>query len=77
MEDKDDIIAGDIGASGKYDLDLIDNKLKLSISYDGPGVDGGAFVIVDPADLLDKLADAIPGEIDDAVINALKGAFLS
>jgi len=47
---------------------------KLVIEYNGKG--GGANVNVNASYFLDLLAEAIPGEVDDAVINMLKAAFL-
>lgn len=56
-------------------LEFVDKKLKLSSVYDGNGIDGGAFVSLEPGVFLDKLKAAIPGPYDDAIIEALKAAF--
>ena len=56
------------------DLDFKEGKLRLSVSYDGKGADAGLFVDLDPDYFLDKLKDVIPGQIDDAIIEMLKGA---
>jgi len=56
------------------DVDFKDGKLRLSVSYDGKGADAGLFVDLDPDYFLDKLKDVIPGQIDDAIIEMLKGA---
>lgn len=56
------------------DLDFKEGKLRLSVSYDGKGADAGLFVDLDPDYFLDKLKAVIPGQIDDAIIDMLKGA---
>ena len=64
-------------AKGEADLDLEfkDGKLRASVSYDGKGVDAGLYVDVSPEYFLDKLKAAIPGEVDDKIIDMLKLAF--
>lgn len=61
---------------GGLDLAFVEKKLRLTISYDGKGVDAGVYADVDPEYFLDKLKAAIPGEIDDTVIDLLKAALL-
>ena len=56
------------------DVDFKDGKLRLSVSYDGKGADAGLFVDLDPDYFLNKLKAVIPGQIDDAIIEMLKGA---
>ena len=56
------------------DVDFKEGKLRLSVSYDGKGADAGLFVDIDPDYFLDKLKAVIPGQIDDAIIDMLKGA---
>lgn len=56
------------------DLDFKEGKLRLSVSYDGKGADAGLFVDLEPDYFLDKLKAVIPGQIDDAIIEMLKGA---
>lgn len=62
---------------GEMDLDLVfvDGKLRFTFGYDGKGVDAGIYVDAEPDYFLDKLAEAIPGDIDDKVIALLKAAF--
>lgn len=68
-----DLSNGKIGSEGTYDLEFKDGKLRLTIAYDGAGVDAGIFVDLEPIYFLDKLAEIIPSEVDDIVIAALKG----
>jgi len=62
---------------GEMDLDLVfvDGKLRFSVGYDGKGVDAGMYVDLEPDYFMDKLAEAIPGEVDDKIIALLKAAF--
>lgn len=63
-----------ISKETEFELEFKDGKLRLILGYDGKGVDGGLFADLDPEYFLDKLADAIPGTIDNMVIEAIKGA---
>lgn len=64
-------------SKGEADMDLSfkDGKIRMSVSYDGKGVDAGIYVDVDPEYFLDKLKEAIPGTLDDKIIDMLKLAF--
>lgn len=55
---------------GELDIKFEEGKLKLV--YAGKG--GGGMVYAEIDYFMDKLKDAIPGEIDDAIIELLKGA---
>ena len=57
-----------------YSLELKDGKLRLNLEYDGKGADAGFYVDLDTDYLLDKVADLIPGKIDDVIIGLLKRA---
>lgn len=72
MEKK--IVEMPVGKESELELEFKDGKLRLVFAYDGKGVDAGVYADLDPEYFLDKLADAIPGDIDDAVIAMLKGA---
>lgn len=51
-----------------------DAKLKLELGYDGKGADAGVYVKLEAEYLLKKIAEAIPGEVDDMVLNAILAA---
>jgi hypothetical protein len=71
-----DLVKGDAGPVS-YDLELVEGKLKISVgSAKLEGVEVALAVSVDASHFLDKLKGIIPGTIDDAVIDALKAAFL-
>ena len=56
------------------DVDFVDGKLRIALAYDGKGADAGLYIDVEPDYFLDKLKAVIPGQIDDAIIEMLKGA---
>ena len=62
------------GSETEFTVEFKDGKLKLSFGYDGKGVDAGVYADVEAEYLLDKIADAIPGKVDDAILAAFKGA---
>lgn len=70
MSDIAEIKKGDVSADVKFEA----GKIVLSAKLDSAGTDAELKVSVEAGYFLDKLAAAIPGEIDDAVIALLKGA---
>jgi hypothetical protein len=61
---------GEVQADIKFEA----GKVKLVIKYDGKGADVTTEVALESDYFLDKLAEAIPGNVDDAVISMLKAA---
>jgi hypothetical protein len=73
-----DLVQGPIGSVGKYDVEFKDGKLIASIDASPTaGVSAGVKVEVDAAVVLDALAKAIPGTIDDALLGIVKAALLN
>jgi len=70
------LASGELGPETKYDVKIEEGKVVLSLQYDGAETDASLVVKVDAGVFLDKLAAAIPGQIDDAIIAVLKGALL-
>lgn len=70
-----DIFKGSLGEAGEYRLEFKDKNLYLVASFDGPGIDGEVSIMLDPEHFVDELAKAIPGKLDDAVLEMLKEAF--
>jgi hypothetical protein len=64
------------GESGEmdYKLSFEGTDLILSGAYDGKGLGAELKIKLQGEYFMDKLAEAIPGNIDNAVINMLKGA---
>jgi hypothetical protein len=69
-----EMVAGPIGPEAKYAVKLVEGKVMVEIAYDGQGVDGGAFVKMEPEYFVAKLKEAIPGKVDDMVFDLLIGA---
>ncbi len=71
-----DIAEGMIGEVAAYDLEFkggkLVAKLKAEVSFGSAGVE----VSLDAGAVMDALAKAIPGTIDDAIIGVAKGALL-
>lgn len=63
-----------MGNESDYKIKLEDGKLIISLEYDGKGADAGLSIKLETDYLLDKLADLIPGKIDDVIIGLLKRA---
>lgn len=65
----------EISKESSVDVEYKDGKLRLSAAYDGKGAEVGLYIDVEPDYFLDKLAEVIPGQIDDKIIALLKAAF--
>lgn len=74
MEAKE-LLKQELGAEGEFEVKYEEGKLRLVLGVDTKGVDGGLFVDFEPSYFLDKLKKAIPGEIDDKIIDMLKAGF--
>ncbi len=51
-----------------------DLGLRLEASYDGAQADAGFFIDLSTEEYIEMLKAAIPGKIDDMIIDALKGS---
>lgn len=73
-----EIVQGDIGSVGKYDVEFKEGKLVAEIDAGaGDGlVTAGLVVKLDAGKVLDAIAKAIPGTIDDAVFGLMKAALI-
>ncbi len=69
-----DILAGELGKEAKYDIAFTGGKLLVTAAYIGAQATGTVSFTLDGDLLLDKLAAAIPGTVDDAVITMAKVA---
>ena len=59
---------------GNLTLKIEEGNVVMSVKYDGQQADAELKITLEADKYLDMLAEAIPGEIDDAVIALLKGA---
>lgn len=69
-----DLVDGVLGPEADYKLELSEGLLKLSASYAGKGGKADLLLALEPGYFLDKLKAVIPGEIDDAIFDIIKGA---
>ena len=71
-----DIVGGPLGTVGSYDLKFAGGKLVFEIKADVAIGGVGLVMEIDSGHLLDAIAAAIPGKIDDAVIGVIKASLL-
>lgn len=69
-----DIKEGAIGSEGSYEIDLLDGDLVMRANHESGGLAAGIELKVKIDYFLDKLAEKIPGEVDDAIFAILKSA---
>lgn len=74
--DNKDIVSGPVGSVGKYDVAFIGGQLVLSVDASMELGSAGVNVKIDAGKVLDALAKAIPGTIDDSVIALIKAGLL-
>lgn len=69
-----EIVQGNIGSVGEYDVSFADGA--LVIKADAKYAVGSTAIVqtVDAAKVLDAMAKAIPGTLDDAVFGVIKAA---
>lgn len=70
------VIGGPIGSAAKYDVKFSAGQLVAELDVNEGVFVGGLVVKLDAGKVLDALAAAIPGVIDDAVIAIVKNALL-
>jgi hypothetical protein len=76
MEDKE-FAQGNLGQVGKYDVAFKDGALVIEVDANVPVGSAGLLVKVDASKVLDAIAAAIPGKVDDAIIGIIKAALLA
>jgi hypothetical protein len=69
-----DIVDGKIGEVGKFDLEFKEGELRFVLDVGKFGLSAGMKVAVKAEDVIDAIAKAIPGQIDDAILQVLKAA---
>lgn len=57
---------------GSLQMKIEDGKVKVALVYDGKQADAKLEISLGADEYLDMLKKAIPGEIDDAIIDMLK-----
>lgn len=69
-----DLAKGNLGTVGDYDLAFSGGKLVAKVDLNLPVLVGGLQVSLDAGKVLDALAKAVPGSLDDVLIALLKKA---
>ncbi len=64
----------ELGSEGNLLLEVKGGKVVLSILHKSKGGEVSVAASLDPDYFIDKMAAAIPGKLDDAVLAILKGA---
>lgn len=67
-----EILKGNIGPEAQYKLEFKDGKLCIEGGYAGADMDAGIFLKIHAGHVLEALKKAIPGTIDDLVIDTAK-----
>lgn len=71
--EKKDLISGMLGSEGSYDVDLIDGKVVVTVSYEGAQGSAGFHIKLDLILLMEMAAKKTDNKIDDALVAMLKG----
>lgn len=70
------IVGGKVGSVGAYDVKFVGGQLAAELVVEEGPFAGNLSVKIDAGKVLDAIADAVPGQIDDAVIALIKAALL-
>jgi hypothetical protein len=65
------VLEQELGKEGDLKVEIKEGKVTLAVGLDTKGVDVAASVTVDVSYFLGKLKAAIPGNVDDVIIDAL------
>lgn len=71
-----DLVNGPIGNVGKYDVEFKGGKLVASVDVVAGVASASVKLELDAGQVLDALKKAIPGSIDDLIIDMAKAALL-
>ncbi len=69
-----EIVDQKIGSEGEVKVELIDKKLKVTVTYVGTDATGEVSLAINAKAFLDKLKAVIPGSLDDYIIDAAEAA---
>ena len=68
--DNKEIAEGQIGQDAKYDIEFKDGKLVAEVVYAGQFAEAGVVVKLPASAIKEAIKKAIPGQIDDLVLDA-------
>lgn len=69
-----EVLNQELGQEGKMSIKFENGKAIVTVSYDGKGGGASMTAFANADYFLDLIAKAIPGQVDDMVILALKAA---
>lgn len=69
-----EIVQGPIGEVGSYDVKFLGGKLIAKVDANLPMGSAGVILEISAANVIDAIKAAIPGQIDDAILELLKKA---
>ncbi len=69
-----DLVSGQIGSEGTYDVALKSGNVVATINYDGAELGAQVTLTIKSKAGLEKLKTLIPGQIDDAIISVIEEA---
>jgi len=68
------LVEKELGAETNLKLDIVAGEIVITIAHQSAAAKGDLKVAVDAGYFLDKLAEKIPGTIDDAILAIMKSA---
>lgn len=71
-----EIAEGSIGSVGKYDLEFKGGQLVLMVDANLGLGSAGIKLSLDAGKVIEAIEKAIPGQMDDAILELLKGALI-
>ena len=69
-----DLAQGQIGPEAKYDVKFEGGKLVAELNYEGALLGAGLNIHIGADQVINAIEKAIPGQIDDAVLELIKSA---
>jgi len=72
-----DIVDGQIGEIGSYDVEFKEGKLVAKIGLEKVGLGVNLQVSINSDAVIEAIKKAIPGQIDDAILSLLQTALKS
>ena len=72
-----DIVDGQIGEIGSYDVEFKEGKLLAKIGLEKVGLGVNLQVSINSDAVIEAIKKAIPGQIDDAILSLLQTALKS
>jgi len=72
-----ELAQGNVGDVGHYDVKFENGKLVAKLDVKQGVIEGDMSIKLDAGLVMDAIAKAIPGQIDDAIIGVIKAALIN